>query len=85
MKKIYKYIVTFFATSFVTIIIIVFHFKGALILTYDIIKELKNSDKSIATLGELTDYYASTSMDVMNLKYKESTSNEVFLDIYNNR
>lgn len=82
MKKIYKYIVTFFATSFVTIIIIVFHFKGALILTYDIIKELKNSDKSIATLGELTDYYASTSMDVMNLKYKESTSNEVFLDIY---
>lgn len=82
MKKIFKFVVSFVASFIITLIFIAFYFKGALLLTFDIVYELKISNKSVATLSELTDYYCSTSMDVSKLKYKESLSDDVFLDIY---
>ncbi|MCR1950064.1 MULTISPECIES: alpha/beta hydrolase [Clostridium] len=82
MKKIYKLIVLFVVSFMTTSLIIAFYFKGAILITFDIIKDLKDSNKSVATLSELTDYYCSTSMDVRGLKYKESLSEDVFLDIY---
>lgn len=82
MKKVFKYLITFIISSIVTILFIAVYFKGSIMLIFDIINELKYSDKSVATLAELSDYYASSSMDVKGLKYKESSSNNVFLDIY---
>lgn len=82
MKKISKFIVLFIVSFIITSITIAFYFKGAILITIDIIKDLRDSNKSVATLSELTDYYCSTSMEVSKLRYKESLSNDVFLDIY---
>lgn len=82
MKKVSKFIALPIITFIITLILIAFYFKGALILILDILHELRTSNKSIETLSELTDYYCSTSMDVEGLRYKDSLSNDVFLDIY---
>ncbi|MDB1969157.1 alpha/beta hydrolase [Clostridium tertium] len=82
MKKISKFIVLFVVSFIITSLLIAFYFKGAILITFDIVKDLKDSNKSVATLSELTDYYCSTSMDISRLRYKESLSDDVFLDIY---
>lgn len=82
MKKVLKVLFIFITSILLTTLLIIFYFKDSLSIAYNVYIELKNSNKSIETLGELTDYYVTNSMDIRGLKYKESESNDVFLDIY---
>ena len=82
MKKVLKVLSIFITSILLTTLLIILYFKDSLSIAYNVYIELKNSNKSIETLGELTDYYVTNSMDIRGLKYKESESNDVFLDIY---
>ena len=82
MKKVLKVLSIFITSILLTTLLIILYFKDSLIIAYNVYIELKNSNKSIETLGELTDYYVTNSMDIRGLKYKKSESNDVFLDIY---
>lgn len=82
MKKLLKVLSIFITSILLTTLLIILYFKDSLSIAYNIYIELKNSNKSIETLGELTDYYVTNSMDIRGLKYKKSESNDVFLDIY---
>ena len=82
MKKVLKVLSIFITSILLTTLLIILYFKDSLSIAYNIYIELKNSNKSIETLGELTDYYVTNSMDIRGLKYKKSESNDVFLDIY---
>ncbi|MCF0149118.1 MAG: alpha/beta hydrolase [Clostridium sp.] len=82
MKNIFRIITAFLISVLITTLGIGIYFKNSLMIIYRVYEELKKSNESVATLGNLTDYYITTSMDVRNIKYKESTSNNVFLDIY---
>ena len=82
MKKVLKVLSIFITSILLTTLLIILYFKDSLSIAYNVYIELKNSNKSIETLGELTDYYVTNSMDIRGLKYKKSESNDVFLDIY---
>ncbi|WP_300385956.1 alpha/beta hydrolase [Clostridium sp.] len=82
MNTIKKIIKINILTILLTIIIIAIYYKGPLLITYNVMKELKDTDKSVATLNNLTDYYALTSMDIENLKFKNTDNPNVFMDIY---
>lgn len=82
MKKVFKIITAFLISILITTFCIGIYFKNSLMIIYSIYEELKNSNESVTTLGNLTDYYTTTSMDIKNIKYKESISKNVFLDIY---
>lgn len=82
MKEVFKVITIFLTAIIITTLSIVFYFKNSLMLVYSVYEELKNSDESIETLGQLTDYSITSSMDIRNIKYKETPSKNVFLDIY---
>jgi len=69
-------------TLLITTSIILFYLKGPLSITLDIIYQTKISNKSIATINDLNDYYASTNMDISKLKYKESNYDNVYMDLY---
>lgn len=85
MKKILKVISIFITSVLLTTLGIILYFKDSLSIAYNVYIELKNSNKSIETLGQLTNYYVTNSMDIQGLKYKESESNDVFLDIYRSK
>lgn len=80
MKFFKKLILGSFVSLFVSLLICAFYFKGAIILTLDIISNLKSSNKSIETLAEIKDYYALESMDIKNLNYKNCDNS--FIDIF---
>lgn len=82
MKKVFKVITLFLAAILITTLGIIVYFKNSFIIVYSIYKELRNSSESIHTLAELTDYEISKSMDKRNVKYKNTNSNDVYLDIY---
>lgn len=82
MKKVLKIFTIFITSILLTTLVIILYFKDSLSIAYNVYIELKNSNKSIETLGQLTNYYVTNSMDIRGLKYKESESNDVFLDIY---
>ncbi|VYT66446.1 prolyl oligopeptidase family serine peptidase [Clostridium tertium] len=82
MKKLVKGIKAFIALFLFIIISSLIYYKGSILLVFDIYKELKDSNKSIETLGNLINYKASSSMEVKYLKYKNTASKEVFLDLY---
>lgn len=82
MKKIFKAMTIFLAAILITTLGILFYFKNSLMIVYGVYEELKNSNESIETLGKLTDYDITSSMDKRNIKYKETSSKDVFLDIY---
>lgn len=85
MKYIKKCIKLHILTILLTTIIILVYLKGAILITLDIIYQTKVSNKSIATIYELNDYYPSTNMDINKLKYKESNSDNVYIDIYKSK
>ena len=64
MKKISKFIVLFVVSFIITSLLIAFYFKGAILITFDIVKDLKDSNKSVATLSELTNYYWNCAFEV---------------------
>lgn len=82
MRKLVKGIKAFTALFLLLIISFLIYYKGSILLILDIYKDLKDSNKSIETLGVLTGYEASNSMEVKHLKYKNSKSKDVFLDLY---
>jgi acetyl esterase/lipase len=82
LKKVLKVLTIFIASILLTTLGIIIYFNDSLSIAYNVYMELKNSNKSIETLGQLTNYYVTNSMDIKRLKYKESESNDVFLDIY---
>ena len=82
MKKLYKITTLFLASILITTIGIVVYFKNSLLIVYNVYEELKTSNESIETLGQLTDYYITDTMDIKNVKYKETNSKDVYLDIY---
>lgn len=82
MKKALKVFTIFITSILLTTLGIILYFKDSLTIAYNVYIELKNSNKSIETLAQLTNYYVTNTMDVRGLKYKESKSNDVFLDIY---
>lgn len=82
MKKLVKVIKAFTALFLLVIISFLIYYKGSILLLLDISRELKDSNKSIETLGVLTGYEASNLMEVKHLKYKNTKSKEVFLDLY---
>ena len=72
-------------TLLVTTAAICFYLRGPLLITLDIIYQIKVSNKSIATINDLNNYYSSTNMDISNLKYKNSNSDNVYIDIYKSK
>lgn len=82
MKKIIKVMTIFFASILITTLGIGVYFRNSLMIIYSVYEELKSSNESVETLGQLTDYYTTDSMDLKNVKYKETSSKDVFLDIY---
>lgn len=82
MKRLYKIIIVFLISILVTTLLLVIYFKNSLMIIYSVYNELKNRNESVETLGELTDYYTTTTMDLKNIKYKDTLSKDVFLDIY---
>ena len=82
MKRLYKIITVFLISILVTTLLLVIYFKNSLMIIYSVYNELKNRNESVETLGELTDYYTTTTMDLKNIKYKDTLSKDVFLDIY---
>lgn len=82
MKNIKKLIIINVLTILLTLIIIAIYYKGPLLITYNVIKELKDKNKSVATLSNLTDYYALTSMDIEKLKFKDTNNPQVFMDLF---
>ena len=82
MKKVFKVITILLSTMLITTICIVLYFKNSVMIIYNVFNELNTSNESIETLGELINYKATNSMDKGNIKYKNTSSNDVFLDIY---
>lgn len=82
MKKLVKVIKAFTALFLLVVISFLIYYKGSILLILDIYRDLKDSNKSIETLGVLTGYKASNSMEVKHLKYKNSKSKDVYLDLY---
>ena len=82
MKTIKKIIITNIVTILLTVIVIAIYYKGPLLITYNVIKELKDDNKSVATLNNLTDYYASAAMDIKKLKFKDTKNQNVFMDLF---
>lgn len=82
MKTIKKIIITNIVTILLTVIVIAIYYKGPLLITYNVIKELKNDNKSVATLNNFTDYYALSSMDIEKLKFKDTENQNVFMDLF---
>ena len=82
MKRVYKIIIVFFISILITTLGLVIYFKNSLMIIYSVYNELKNRNESVETLGELTDYYTTTTMDMKDIKYKDTLSKDVFLDIY---
>lgn len=82
MKTIKKIIITNIITILLTTIVIAIYYKGPLLITYNVIKELKDDNKSVATLNNLTDYYALSSMDIEKLKFKDTENQNVFMDLF---
>ncbi len=82
MKKVFKIIIVFLISILITTFSLAFYFKNSLMIIYNVYYELKNSNESVETLGKLTDYYTTSTMDIKNIKYKDTLSKDVFLDIY---
>ncbi|MDV4151769.1 alpha/beta hydrolase [Clostridium sp. AL.422] len=82
MKRLFKVLTIFFVTILITTLCIIVYFKNSLMIVYNVYEELKNSNESVETLGKLINYDITNSMDNKNVKYKETSSKDVFLDIY---
>lgn len=82
MKKLFKYTTTFLCSFLITTLLIGFYFKTSISLILNVFYELKDSDKSVATLNQFIDFYSTKTMDIKNLKYKDSNSKDVYIDIY---
>ena len=82
MNTIKKIITINIITILLTVIVIALCYKGPLLITYNVMKELKDDNKSVATLNNLVDYYALNSMDIEKLKFKDTDNPKVFMDIY---
>ena len=82
MKKIFKYILTFLLSFLITTFLIGFYFRTSISLVLNVFNELKNSNKSVETLNQFVDYYSTKTMDIRKLKYKDTSSKNVCLDIY---
>ena len=82
MKKIYRIIIVFLISMLITTFSLVIYFKKSFMIIYSVYNELKKANESVETLGNLTDYNTTTSMDLKNIKYKDTLSKNVFLDIY---
>lgn len=82
MKKLFKYIFTFLFSFLITTLLIGFYFRTSISLILNVFDELKNSNKSVETLNQFIDFYSTKTMDIRKLKYKDTNSKNVYLDIY---
>ena len=82
MKKLFKYATTFLCSFLITTLLIGFYFKTSISLILNVFYELRDSNKSVATLNQFIDFYSTKTMDIKNLKYKDSNSKDVYIDIY---
>lgn len=80
MKLLKKLILSSFISLFISILLCILYFRGAISLTLDIIYNLKLSDKTVETLAEVKDYYALDTMDIKKLNYKNCDKS--FIDIF---
>lgn len=85
MKKLKRIFIIFITTLLLTTCSILFYFRNSLIIIYKVYEQLNINDESIETLGELVDYKVTKDIDVKGIKYKVSTSKDVFLDIYTSK
>ena len=82
LKTIKKIIIINIVTILVTVIIIAIYYKGPLLITYNVLKELEDDNKSVATLNNLTDYYTLNSMDIEKLNFKDTNNPKVYMDLF---
>lgn len=83
MKKLlFKNIKRFMLGILLILIFIIYQFKGAILLSFEVIKDLKTSNESIQVLAQLSEYRALNTMSIKGLKFKESKSGTVSFDIY---
>lgn len=75
-----KLILGSFISLLISILSCIFYFRGAISLTFNIIKDLKLSNKTIETLAQVKDYYGLDTMDVKNLNYKNCDN--TLIDIF---
>lgn len=85
MKKFFKYISTFFISFLITTCFIGFYFRTSIFIILNVFNELKNSNKSVETLNQFVNYYSTKTMDIRKLKYKNTNSKNVYLDIYKSK
>lgn len=82
MKKHFKYLSTFLLSFLITTLLIGFYFKTSIFLILNVFNDLKSSNKSVETLNQFVDYYSTKTMDIKKLKFKDTDSKNVYLDIY---